>query len=603
MGTAQPSGEQSEIDQPGLSRLREAVANTIGKRLPGRAAFVRDVLAGLSIAVSVIPSGLANGVLAGVSPISGLYASMAGPLVGGIFTSTQLMAITSTSASSLAAGQALASVPAGEREKALFLMVILMGIFQVVLGLLRLGRITRFVSYSVMTGFVTGIALLMLLSQLPIVTGYAAEGGNKVTQTLDLFAHLGEVNLVGLALAVFTIVLAIILPRTRLKGFGTLAAIAIPSILVALFGLESVPVMRDVSEVPRGIPGLYIPSLADFTPNLLTAAMALSAITLVQAAGVSQSVPNRDGAPRSDSRDFIAQGAANVAAGFLRGLPVGGSLSDTAISLLAGSQTRWSMIFTGIWVALIAILLPGLISYVAMPALGALLIVAASRSIKVKEMRSIWDTGWTSRLASMVTFLATLFLPITAAVGIGVVLSAILYVIGSSSDISVVQLVEQQDGRIEEHRPPRQLASNQVTVLDVYGHLFYAGAHSLDNLLPSPEGAQNPVVILRLRGRQSIGATLIEVLDKYARKLHKAGGRLYLTGLSKGVYDQVQRIDKLHFRDSVQAYEATPTIWESTRNAYANATTWLVERKPDEAIHQAEQDRASPRNRPNGKKR
>ena len=589
--TAKPSIEQPEIDQPGLSRLRVIVANTIYKQLPGRSTFFRDILAGLSIAVSVIPAGLANGVLAGVNPIFGLYASIAGPLVGGLFTSTQLMAITSTSASSLAAGQALASVPAAAREQALFLLVILMGIFQVLLGLLRLGRVTRFVSYSVMTGFVTGIALLLLLSQLPIVTGYVPEGENKVSQTFDLLFHLQAINLPSLALAVFTVVLAIFLPRTRLKGFGTLAAIAIPSILVALFQLDNIPVVRDVSEIPSAIPSLYVPRLADFSLNLLTGAMALSVITLVQGAGVSQSVPNRDGLPPNTSRDFIAQGAANLASGFLRGLPVGGSLSDTALSLIAGARTRWAMIFTGIWVALIVILLPGLIAYVAMPALGAMLIVASTQSIRFKEMRAIWDIGWPSRLASMVTFLATLFLPITAAVGIGVALSALLYVIRSSSDISIVQLVERSDGRIEERRQPKRLFSNQVTVLDVYGNLFYAGARRLQDLLPSADGAQNPVVIVRLRGQKTIGATLIEVLENYAQKLHEVDGRLYLTGLRDDVYNQIQQSKKLHLRETTQIFRGTPILLESTRRAIDHARTWLVDREPGATSAQTTQGR------------
>ncbi len=588
--TAKPSKEQPDINQPGLSRLREIVANTITKQLPGRSTFLRDVLAGLSIAVSVIPAGLANGVLAGVNPIYGLYASIAGPLVGGLFTSTQLMAITSTSASSLAAGQALASVPAAAREQALFLMVILMGIFQVLLGLLRLGRVTRFVSYSVMTGFVTGIALLLLLSQLPIVTGYSAEGNNKVSQTFDLLFHLQAINLPSLALAVFTVVLAIVLPRTRLKGFGTLAAIAIPSMLVALFQLESIPVVRDVSEIPNGIPKLYFPSLADFSLDLLTGAMALSVITLVQGAGVSQSVPNRDGSPRNTSRDFVAQGAANLASGFLRGLPVGGSLSDTALSIIAGARTRWAMMFTGAWVALIVILLPGLIAYVAMPALGAMLIVASTQSIRLKEMLAIWEIGWPSRLASVVTFLSTLFLPITAAVGIGVALSALLYVIRSSSDISIVQLVERTDGRIEERMQPKRLTSNQVTVLDVYGNLFFAGARRLQDLLPSADGVQNPVVILRLRGQKTIGATLIEVLENYAQRLQEVDGRLYLTGLRDDAYNQIQQSEKLHLRETIQAYRGTHILLESTRNAYDHANTWLVEHAPGAAAEQAAQD-------------
>jgi sulfate permease, SulP family len=120
-----------------------------------------------------------------------------------------------------------------------------------------------------------------------------------------------------------------------------------------------------------------------------------------------------------------------------------------------------------------------------------------------------------------------------------------------------------------------------VTVLDVYGHLFYAGARTLERLLPAPEGAHNPVVILRLRGRSHVGATLIEVLANYADKLQEANGRLYLTGISEGAYEQVVRTGKLRLTGPVRVYEATSIRGQSTREAHADAQAWLVGKGPD----------------------
>jgi SulP family sulfate permease len=234
-------------------------------------------------------------------------------------------------------------------------------------------------------------------------------------------------------------------------------------------------------------------------------------------------------------------------------------------------------VFAGLWMALLVVLFPGVVSYVAMPALGALLIFASLSTIKPSEALSIWNTGWPSRLAIVSTFLSTLFLPIQAAVGIGVVLSALLYLNESSTDISLVELVKRPDERIEERRPPKQVPSNEVTVLDVYGQLFYAGARTLERLLPAPEGAQSPVVILRLRGHTAVGATLIEVLANYASKLQAVNGRLYLSGISAGAYDQIVRTGKLRLTGPVRAYEATPIVGQSTHEAVADAQAWLVD--------------------------
>ena len=571
----------AEVNQPGVRELREAVASylakTIGKSLPRAATFREDGLAGLNSAVSSVPDGMASGLLAGVNPIYGLYACMVGPIAGGILSSTRLMVVATTSASALAAGQTLLTIPPGPaRDSALVVLVVFTGIFQVLFGLLGLGRFVRFVSYSVMTGFIIGIAVLTILSQLPTIAGYEAEGSNRVAQTLNLVANAGQLNYVSLAMGVLTLVLAVVLPRTKLGNYGRLLAIIVPSVLVALLQLGGVQTVGDVGEIPAGVPTPVLPSFFDVTFNVITGALALAAIILVQGAGVSQSVPNPDGSRRSMSRDFIAQGAANVASGLFRGLPVGGSLSTTALTVLSGARSHWAPIFAGLWMAVIVVVFPGLVSYVAMPALGALLIIASLTTIKPREAVSIWNTGWPSRLAIVTTFLTTLFLPIQAAVGIGVALSALLYLNESSTDVSIVELVERPDGRMEEREAPKQLADNTITVLDVYGHLFYAGARTLERLLPDPRGKHNPVVVLRLRGRTAVGATLVEVLANYADRLDAVGGRLYLTGISKRMYEQVARTGKLRLSGPVRAYEATSIVGESTRAAYAHANAWLV---------------------------
>lgn len=597
-GSDEISGAEPLVNQPGVSELRQTVANYLGQRfathLPRGASLRKDALAGLSSAISNVPDGMANGVLVGVNPVYGLYATMMGPAVGGAFASTQLMLITTTAAASLSAGQALANLPPGARDSALFILVMLIGVFQVLFGLLKLGRFIRFVSYSVTTGFLTGVSVLLILNQLPVVTGYEATGGNKITQTIDLLVHLAQTHLPSISLTALTLVLALLLPRTPLGNLGRLVAIIVPSALVTFLGMGGVRIVRDVGEIPSGVPMPHLPSLSDVSFDLVTGALAVAAVILVQGSGVSQSVPNPDGAPRSTSRDFIAQGAANVASGLFRGLPVGGSLSATALNVVYGARTRWAAIFAGVWMALIVMLFPGLVSYIAMPALGALLILAGASSIKPRELRSIWSTGWPSRLALLTTFVSTLFLPIQVAVGIGVVLTAMLHLNQAAAEVTVVELVERPDGRMEERAPPKELPGNRVTVLDVYGDLFYAGARALERRLPSPADAPNPVVVLRLRGRTTVGATLVEVLANYAKKLQAVDGRLYLSGISKGAYEQIVRTGKLRLSGPVRAYEATPILGQSTQEAYADAQTWLASLVTEPSPDSSSTDGSSP---------
>ena len=339
--------------------------------------------------------------------------------------------------------------------------------------------------------------------------------------------------------------------------------------------------VRDLGKIPRGIPMPSIPSFAH-SFEVLSGAVALALIVVVQGAGVSQSVPNPDGSKRKISRDFIAQGIGNIVSGLFRGLPVGGSVGPTALNVMTGATHRWAALSSALWLTLIVIGFPGLVASVTMPALGAVIIVAGFQSIKVPDLMKVWQAGWTSRIASITTFLAMLFLPMQFAVAIGIAISMLLYVSEASSDVSVVELVKQKDGAIVERKPPAKLPSNRVTVLDVYGHVFFAGARTLERLLPSPADAEKPAVILRLRGRAMLGATLMEVLSRYAEKLHEVNGLLFLTGLTEEVHTELEHMRTLRLTGPMRTFEATAIRGQSTDAARDEAEAWLLERKDAE---------------------
>ncbi|MFN3651259.1 MAG: SulP family inorganic anion transporter [Armatimonadota bacterium] len=541
-----------------------------------RSGLRRDVLAGLINAVVSVPDGLASAALAGVNPVYGLYTSIAAPIGGSLLVSAQLMQVSTTSASALAAGQVLQSYPPAQREPALFLLTVLIGVFLALFGFLRLGRLVRFVSFSVMTGFLIGVAVVLILDQLAPLVGFSPEGSSELTQFLDLLANAGAFHWTTILTGVLALGLAVGVARTPLEPLASLVALVVPSLLVAAAGWEEVRVVADVSPIPRGIPTLALPDLSFLSFELVGSALAVAAVIAVQGAGVSESVENPDGTRISPSRDLVAQGAANVGSGLLSGIPAGGSVGQTALNVNVGARSRWAGVLGGVWMLVFVMLIPGLVSRVPMAVLAALMIVAGVSAIDVDEARSIWQTGWPSRVAAGTTFAATLFLPIQIAVGIGAALSALLHLYASSTDVSVVALVEREDGRIEECPAPERLRSREVTVLRVYGHLFYAGAWTLERLLPSPEGTSHPVVILRLRGRSRFGATLIDVLNDYAERLADVEGRLYLSGLGSEAYAQVTRSGKLRLAGPVHAYGATTIVGHSTREAVSDARAWLA---------------------------
>ena len=535
----------------------------------------RDGVAGLINAVVSVPDGLASAALAGVNPIYGLYTSIAGPIAGGALQSAQLMQISTTSAAALAAGQAVAAYPETERGAAMFLLATLTGVLLALFGLLRLGRLVRFVSHAVMTGFLVGVATVLVLDQLAPLVGLSPRGPNEVLQFVDLLAHLGQLSVPTLAIGVLALVLSAGLARTRLATMSSLLALLVPTVLVALLGWEGVRRVQDVSPIPRGMPLPALPDFSLLSVELALAAAAVAVVIAVQGAGVSQTVENPDDSPVDASRDLIAQGAANVASGLCSGIPAGGSVGQTALNVSVGARSRWSAIFGGVWMLAFVLLVPGLVGLVPMAVLAALMILAGLSAIDVREARSIWRTGGAARWSILVTFLATLALSIPLAVAVGVGLSVVLYVASSASDVAVRALVRRDDGRFAEADPPARLPSEEVTVLDVYGSLFFAGAHTLREALPSPEGASRPVVVLRLRGRTRVGATLMDVLDDYADDLREVGGRLYLSGVHADVAAQLRRAGKLELEREVWVAPAEEVLGVSTAGAVAQANAWL----------------------------
>jgi len=180
------------------------------------------------------------------------------------------------------------------------------------------------------------------------------------------------------------------------------------------------------------------------------------------------------------------------------------------------------------------------------------------------------------KIAMVTTFVATLTLPVAAAVGIGVALSLLLQLNREALDLTVVEVYFDADGRPAERPAPAALSSNHVTVLSVYGSLYYAGARTLQVRLPDPTGCDRPAVVLRLRGRTSLGATAYAVLQQYATKLAEVNGTLTLTGVSAGVVAELHRTGRFDLQGPVQLVPATDRLFESTEKGYRAAEAWLM---------------------------
>lgn len=551
---------------------------TWARSLFNRETLREDAVAGLALGVVSVPDGLAGGLLAGVNPVFGLYGYMVGTVTGAFFTSATFMAVQATGAMAIVVADVPAVHTGDDPERALFTLAVLTGAIMLVAGLFKLGSLLRFVSNAVMVGFINAVGVNIVLGQLDNFSGYEAEGANRVARAFDLVLNLGQAHWPSMLIGAATILLIIVLERTRLGPLGMVVAIISTSVVVVIVGSE-VAQLRDITDIPGSLPTPVFPDFR-LIPVLLLPAASLAFIGLVQGAGISSNFPNPDGEYPDASQDFVGQGAANIAAGLFQGMPVGGSMSASSLVKTAGARSKAALIMAGLVMAVSILVLGDAVGYIAMPALAGLLMIVGYRTVKPADIKATWRTGATQATVMTVTFLLTMLIPLQIAVLVGVGISVILFVIEQSNRISVKQWIIGDEGRLREIDRPDQVGQNEVIVLQPYGSLFFASAPVFEDELPDvTETSNNSVVILRLRGKSDLGSTFMEVVLRYATSLLEVNSKLMLAYQSDRVHDQLQATGVADLLGEENIYESDEWLGATVTRAYRDAEEWIRERQ------------------------
>jgi sulfate permease, SulP family len=499
----------------------------------------RDAVAGLVLGVQSVPDGLATGLLAGVNPMAGLYGYMVGTATGALLTSSTFMAVQGTGAMAMVIADVPAIRDASDPTRALVTLSMLTGVAMLIAGLLRLGTVLRFVSNAVMVGFINAVGVNIVLGQLANLTGYAAEGGNRVVRAINTVLRPDRIDGPTLAVGLATMGLIVLLERTRLGSMGLVVGVVATSFAARLAGWDSVATLSDLGIVPDVLPRLELPLLRAI-PDLIIPAASLAFVGLVQGAGISSSFTNPDGSSPNASRDFIGQGAANVASGLLQGMPVGGSVSASSLNKAAGAQSRQSLLIASVVMAVVVVVFGEAVGALAMPALAGLLMLIGIRTVKPADLQWVWRTGVVQKVVVGVTFVLTMLVPLQYAVLVGVGLSIVLHVVRQSQQVTVRRQLVEPDGSLREVDPPAELPGGEVVVLQPYGSLFFASAPVFEAALPAVGAASTgSVVVLRLRGRTDLGTTFMDALQRYASALAAVGSSLMLVSVSDRVLEQV----------------------------------------------------------------
>ena len=541
-----------------------------------------DAVAGLVLGVQSVPDGLATGLLAGANPLSGLYAYLVGTGSGALFTSSSFMAIQGTGAMAIVVADVPSVHDGSDPARALFTLSILTGIIMLAAGLFRAGSALRFVSNAVMVGFISAVGVNIILGQLANFTGYQASGANRIARTFNTLVNPGRLDLQAVAVGTATIVLILLLERTKLGPLGLVVAVIVTSAGAALLGWAHVATLNDLGAIPRSLPLPQAPKLT-LIPVLLLPALSLTFVGLVQGASISANFLNPDGSTPDASRDFLGQGIANIVAGTFQGMPVGGSVSASALNKAAGAKSRQSLVIASIVMAITILAFAGLVGKIAMPALAGLLMLIGFRTIKPADLQSVWKTGNVQKAVLTTTFGLTMVIPLQYSVIIGVGLSVILHVVRQSNQVTIKRWLVNPDGDLIETEPPAQLSAHDVVVLQPYGSLFFAAAPVFETALPAvTDASRHSVVLLRLRGRSDLGTTFMDVLNRYAQSLAALDSKLVIVSANQRIQEQLSVTGITDVIGAENIYTGDERVGATLKHAYADAVAWVETNRPDE---------------------
>ena len=554
---------------------------TRGRLRMRRGTLRDDSVAGLVLGVQSVPDGLATGLLAGVNPLAGLNAYIVGTIAGALTTSSTFMVVQGTGAMAMVIADVPAVRSGPDPARALFTLSILTGIVMLVAGIAKLGTLLRFVSNAVMVGFINAVGVNIVLGQLANLTGYAADGPNRVVRAVNTLLSPGEIHWPSVVVGLATVGLILLLERTPVGGLGlVVAVIATSGVTLALGGVD-VATLKDLGVSVDGLPTPVMPALGQI-PLLIVPALSLAFVGLVQGAGISANFVNPDGRYPDASADFVGQGVANVASGVLQGMAVGGSVSASALGKAAGARSRQAAVIAGLVMAVVVVAFGRAIGYVAMPALAGLLMLIGVRTVKPHDLRSVWRTGSVQKAILVVTFALTMVIPLQFAVLVGVGLSVVMHAVRQSNQVSIRRWVRDGAGQVIETDPPAVLPAAEVVVLQPYGSLFFAAAPVFEAALPAVrERSCHSVVILRLRGRSDLGTTFMDVLRRYATSLNEVGSKLVIVSANERIQEQLAVTGITDVIGPSNVYEGDERVGATVLRAYEDAVAWVASREQD----------------------
>lgn len=533
----------------------------------------KDGLAAVIVTLMLIPQSLAYAMLAGLPPITGLYASIAPLFLYAIFGSSRTLAVGPVAVVSLMTAAALGPIFAAESAEylgAAMLLAALSGVILLLMAIFRLGFLANFLSHPVISGFISASGLLIALSQLKHILGVQAQGQTVLELLPSLVAQLPSVHTPTLMIGGLCLVF-LQLVRTRLKGLllglgcskgwadaltktGPVLTIIVSVMAVTLGDLASAGV-QVVGEIPEGLPLLRLPTMdLQLAIELLPAALLISLVGFVESVSVAQTLAAKRRERIDPDQELVGLGTANIAAAVSGGFPVTGGFARSIVNFDAGAKTPMAGVLTAVGIALTALFFTPLFHNLPHAVLAATIIVAVLSLVDLQSLKRTWRFSKQDFIAQAATMIGVLFMGVEIGIIMGVSLSLLLFLWRTSRPHSAV--VGQLPGS-EHFRNIERFAviqSDSVVSLRVDESLYFPNARYLEERIIElmVEYPQCQHLVLMCSGVNLIDASALDSLEAIAERLKAADVQLHLSEVKGPVMDQLHRSEFLqHFGGQV----------------------------------------------------
>jgi len=522
-----------------------------------------DLFAGLTGAVIVLPQGIAFATIAGLPPEYGLYTAMVTPIIAALFGSSRHLVSGPTTAISIVVFSAVshhAEPGTTEFITMALTLTFLAGIYQLAFGLARLGSLVNFVSHTVVIGFTAGAAILIATSQMKHITTITIPKGESFLHTwADLFQGIENINIFVLAIAIFTLVIAIATKKLLPKSPYLLIGMVAGSVL-ALFLKDLTDGIKLVGEIPAHLPPLTSPEFSLETIKILAPeAFAVALLGLIEAVSISRAVATKSNQRIDANQEFIGQGLSNIIGSFFSSYAGSGSFTRSGINYDAGAKTPLSAIFAAIILMIIVLLIAPLTAYLPIAAMGGIILLVAYNLVDFHHIKQTLTFSKTESSILLTTFFATLFLELEFAIYLGVLLSLVLFLAKTSTPHIPTLSLDDTDKKRKliniRKKPLKQCPQLKIIRIDMS---IYFGSinHIQKRIARIVDNEKIYHILIVASGINFIDLAGAEALVTENNRLKKYNGGLYFVGLKSSVYEFaakscfIKNIGSDHFFDT-----------------------------------------------------